>query len=65
MLLVEQQNLIDPILMYRETHRQLGYRYFIMCQSITVTSSVETLNHKTYEHLDIIWTWQGYQTLCP
>ena len=39
MLLVEQQNWIDPILMYRETHRQLGYRYFIMCQSITVTSS--------------------------
>ena len=39
MLLVEQRNWIDPILMYRGTHRQLGYRYFIMCQSITVTRS--------------------------
>ena len=38
-LLVEQQNWIDQILMYRETHRQLGDRYFIMSQSITVTSS--------------------------
>ena len=39
MLLVEQQNWIDPRLMYRDKHRQLGYRDFIMCQSITVTSS--------------------------
>ena len=30
--------------------------------SITVTRS---LDHKTYEHMDTIWTWQGYQTLCP
>ena len=62
MLLVEQQNWIDPILMYRETHRQLGYWYFIMCQVLPL---LVRLHHKTYEHSDTIWMWQGYQTLCP
>ena len=47
MLLVEQHNWIDPILMYHETHHQLGYRYFIMCQSITVTSSCTTRHMNT------------------
>ena len=61
MLLVEQQNWIDPILMYRETHRQLGYRYFIMCQVLPLLAR---LHHKTYEHSDTIWMSQGYQTLC-
>ena len=62
MLLVEQQNWIDPILMYRETQCQLGYRYFIMCQVLPL---LVRLHHKTYEHSDTIWMWQGYQTLCP
>ena len=43
MLLVEQQNWIYPILMYRETHRQLGYQYLIMRQSITVTSAPQDI----------------------
>ena len=50
-----------PRMIYRETHRQLGY-VFPHSSSITVTRSFD---HKTYEHLDTIWTWQGYQTLCP
>ena len=52
MLLVEQQNWIDPILMYRETRRQLGYRYFIMYQVLPL---LVRLHHKTYEHSDTIW----------
>ena len=62
MLLVEQQNWIDPILMYRETHRQLGYRYSVMYQVLPL---LVRLHHKTYEYSDTIWMWQRYQMLCP
>ena len=37
-----------PRVMYRETHRQLGYRYFIMCQVLPL---LVRLHHKTYETL--------------